>query len=231
MARKRDLARLAALAWSRASLGLGAVGDVAADALHLGRPVGLAPDQGFAPGDPARPERAPDLLVVHAGAVGLEGGVALLEHGQAEHLSGELGAGALRQHAEGLVGEGDAAGLVAQHDEVALGLEQAARPLLGFLELPVAVGQRLVVEREPGEPATHHPEPEAQRRQRHAGDREQRAGADGEGVRIIAGELGAAAGEESERAAERRREDHERPQHRDRPRKPPRQPAPPPPDA
>ena len=59
--------RLVARVRQRA-LGLDAVGDVAADALHLG--AGFAAHRDFAPGDPARAIAAGDFLVVHARAVG-----------------------------------------------------------------------------------------------------------------------------------------------------------------
>ena len=58
--------------FAQRALGFGAVGDVAADALHFGRPAGVRSNQAFAPGDPARPQRACDLLVVNPGAVALE---------------------------------------------------------------------------------------------------------------------------------------------------------------
>ena len=52
----------------------------------------------------------------------------------------------LREFAIGVVGEGDAAVAVAQHDQIALRFEQAAGALLGLLQFPIAVGQRLVVQ-------------------------------------------------------------------------------------
>ena len=71
VARKRDFARLAACASSRAcgerALGLDAVGDIAADALHFG--AGIAAHRDLAPGDPAAAGAGGDFLVVDAGAV------------------------------------------------------------------------------------------------------------------------------------------------------------------
>ena len=191
------------------AFGLGAVGDVAADALHLGRLAGIGADQAFAPGDPARPERGRDLLVVNPGAVGLERGVALLEHVEREAAADQRVARLFRQFAIGVVDEGDAAVAVAQHDQVALRFEQAAGALLGLLQFPIAVGQRFVVQRDLAHLLAHPAQPEAQRGERDAGQREQEAGADREGVRIVAGALDPAAGDEAIGAAEGGGEDHE----------------------
>ena len=54
------------------AFGLGAVGDVAADALQFGRLAGIGTHQAFAPCDPSRSERGCDFLVVDPRAVGLE---------------------------------------------------------------------------------------------------------------------------------------------------------------
>src|SRR5207249_8487428 len=61
------------------ALAFGAIGDVAADALHFRRSSGVVADETLAPRDPARTERTRDLLVVNAGAVRFERGVALFE--------------------------------------------------------------------------------------------------------------------------------------------------------
>src|ERR1700716_175468 len=66
------------------ALGLGAVGDVAADALHLGGAAGIVAGQPFAPCDPSRSERTGDLLVMDAGAASLKRGAALLKHVKGE---------------------------------------------------------------------------------------------------------------------------------------------------
>ena len=58
-------------------LGLDTIGDVAADALHLG--AIFAAYRGFAPCDPARAIATGNFLIVHAGAVGLHRRRALLE--------------------------------------------------------------------------------------------------------------------------------------------------------
>ncbi len=84
IARKRDLARLAASAWSRASvsarsLSVRSVTSRPTLCISAGAPASLR-DQAFAPGDPARAERSVDLLVVNPRAVGFERGVALFEH-------------------------------------------------------------------------------------------------------------------------------------------------------
>ena len=88
----------------------------------------------------------------------------------------------LRQFAIGVVGEGDAAVSVAQHDQVALRFEQAAGALLGFLQFPVPVGHRFVVHGDLAHLLAHHAEPEAQGRDREAGEREQEADADRERI-------------------------------------------------
>ena len=108
--------------------------------------------------------------------------------------------GLLRQRAIGVVDEGDAAVGVAQHDQVALRFEQAAGALLGFLQFPIAVGQRFIVQRQLCACAAAHPaQPHAQHRQRDAGQREQEAGADREGVRIVAGVSGRLPRDEADR--------------------------------
>ncbi len=111
------------------ALALGAVGDVAADALQLGGLAGIEPHQALAPGHPARAERRGDLLVVNAGAVALAGAVTLLDHVEIEAGADQGSARLSREFAIGVIGEGDAALMVAQHDQVALRFEQAARPL------------------------------------------------------------------------------------------------------
>src|SRR5258707_15852785 len=70
--------------FGKRALGLGAVGDVAADALHLGRSAGVATNQAFAPCDPSRSERARDLLVMNSRAIRIERGLALFKHGECE---------------------------------------------------------------------------------------------------------------------------------------------------
>ena len=54
-------------------------------------------------------------------------------------------AGLTGEGAKSVVDEGDAASRIAQHDQIVLRFEQAAGALLGFLQFPVAVGQRFVV--------------------------------------------------------------------------------------
>ena len=67
--------RLVARLCQRA-LGVGAVGDVAADALHFA--AGVAAHGHLAPGDPARARGGRDFLVVNARAVRQQAGLALL---------------------------------------------------------------------------------------------------------------------------------------------------------
>ncbi len=118
------------------ALGLGAVGDVAADALHFRRAAGIRPDKTFAPGDPSRPQGTCDLLVVHPGAVGLQHADALLQHLEGEFAADQSFARQQRQIAIGVVDEGDAALGVAHHDQVALRFEQAAGALLRLPAIP-----------------------------------------------------------------------------------------------
>src|SRR6201746_2362594 len=86
---------------------------------------------------------------------------------------------------------------IAQHDQIALLLEQAAGALLGFLQFPIAVGQRLVMHRDLAQPAMHPAQPHAQHGEAGTGDREQETGADRKEVGIIAGLIGAAARNEA----------------------------------
>ena len=217
VARHREEARLGAAGGIRLvarlgqrAFGLGAIGDVAADAFQLGRPAGIGSDQAFAPGDPSRPEPGRNLLVVDAGAVGLDCGIALLQHRERKLAADQRAARRFGKFAIGLVDEGDAAFRIAQHDQIALGFEQAAGALLGFLQFPITVGQRFVVERDLAHFLAHPAQPHAQRRQCHAGDSEQEAGADRESVGVIAGMFRPGAGNEAIGAAESGREDHER---------------------
>ena len=122
-------------------LGLDPIGHVAADALHLG--LLSAAHHDLAPGDPARAVGGLDLLIVDAGAVARERGDALLDHRQRKIRADDLLAGASGQRAERVVGVGDAMLAVVAHDHVALRLDEAAGAFLGFLELPVAVGEIL----------------------------------------------------------------------------------------
>ena len=217
MARHREEARLGAVRRiglvarvRQRPFALGAIGDVAADALHLRRAAGVVAHQALAPGDPARTQRPLDLLVVNPRAVRFQRGVALFENLQRAAATDQRVARLSRQFAIGVVGKGDAAVGVAQHDQVALCLEQAAGPLLGFLQLPIAIGHGFVVHDDLAHFSPHQPQSDAQRRQRHAGDREHEAGADRKRVRIVAGDLRTAAGNETVGAAKCGGEDHER---------------------
>ena len=89
---------------------------------------------------------------MNAGAVRFDRGIALLDRLERKLAAEQRRARSLRQLAIGVVGEGDDAFRVAHHDQVALGFEQAAGALLGFLQFPIAVGHRLVMQRELAEP-------------------------------------------------------------------------------
>src|SRR5207248_9198493 len=105
--------------------GPGATGAAAPDAFELGRPAGIGSDQALAPGDPPRPERGCNLLVVDAGAVGLDYGIALLQHRERKPAADQRAAWRFGKFAIGVVDEGDVAFRIAQHDQIALGFEQA----------------------------------------------------------------------------------------------------------
>ena len=107
---------------------------------------------------------------------------------------------------------------VAQHDQVALRFEQAADALLGFLQFPVPVGQRLVMQRDLADPLVQEAQPDAQGGEREAGQREQEARADRKGVGVVAGIFRPASGDEAIGAAERGGEDRERADREDQPR-------------
>ena len=81
--------------------------------------------------------------------------------------------------------------------------------LLGFLQLPVPVSQRFIVQGDLAHLLAHQAEPDAERGERDAGDRKQEGDADRKGVRIIAGALRPAAGNEAIGTAERDGEDHQ----------------------
>ena len=196
--------------FGKRALGFGPVGDVAADALHLGRPAGIAADQAFAPCDPSRAERAGDLLVMNPRAIRLKRGLALLKHGECEAAAHQCASRLSRQFAIGVVDKADGACRIAQHDQVALGFEQAAGALLSFLQFPIAVGQRLVMQRDLADFLAHPAQADAQGGKPDAGECEQEAGADRKGVRVIAGLLGSASSDESIGAAEGGGKDHER---------------------
>ena len=196
--------------FGKRALGLGAVGDVAADALHLGRPAGVATDEAFAPCDPSRLQRAGDLLVMNSRAIRIERALALLKHGECEAAADQRAARLPGQFAIGVVDEGDGACGIAQHDQVALGFEQAAGALLGLLQFPIAVGQRLVAQCHLAMFLAHPAQAGAQGGEREAGNCEQEAGADRKGVGVIAGLFGSASSDESIGAAEGGGKGHER---------------------
>jgi hypothetical protein len=132
--------RLVARAGERA-LGLRTIGDVAADALHFGTLTGA--DRHLAPSDPALAFGSRNFLVVAARAIGSDRGCALLNHLRLIACADERVARAAGERAERVVGVSDAALAVAAHDHVALGCQERACALLCFLELPVAVVERL----------------------------------------------------------------------------------------
>ena len=142
-------------------------------------------------------------------AVRLDRAFALLQHGKNEAAADQGFARLFGQFAIGVVDEGDAAAAVTQHDQVALRFKQAARALLGLLQFPIAVGQRFIVQSDLAHFLAYQTQPEAQGGEPEARDREQEAGADRKGVRIVTGAIGPAAGDEAIGAAEGRRKDRE----------------------
>jgi len=122
-------------------LRLDAIGDVASYALHLRLLAGANDD--FPPGDPANAFGGLDLLVIAAGAIGKQNPLALLDEGRMKAAAHEGIAVAPAELAEGIVGVGDEARCIAAYDDIPLRFQEAARALLGLLELPVAVGEVL----------------------------------------------------------------------------------------
>ena len=213
IARKRDLARLAASAWSRAC--------ASARSLSV-RSVTSRPTHCSSAGSPASLRTSPSRQAIQRAPNGpaifwswirvpsrFERGVALFEHGEFEGGADQRVAVRLRQFAIGVVGEGDAAIGVAQHDQVALRFEQAAGALLGLLQFPVPVGHRFVVHDDLAHLLAQHAEAEAHGGEPDAGQREQEGDADRKGVRVIAGILGPRACDEPIGAAEGGGEHHE----------------------
>ena len=213
IARKRDLARLAASAWSRASPSARSVSVRSVTS----RPT-LCISEGALASLRTRPSRQAIQRAPSAVAIFWSWTLVPLVSIAASPCSSTVSeksaadqffARQFRQFAIGVVDEGDAAVAVAQHDQVALQFEQAAGALLGLLQFPIAVGQRFIMQRELFHFLPHPAQPEAQRGEPQAGQREQEAGADREGVRIVTGALDPAAGDEAIGAAEGGGEDHE----------------------
>ena len=182
------------------ALGARAVGDVAAHTLHVGGLVRVAADQSFAPGDPARSKRAVDLLVVNAGAIRLKGNSALFQHGQYEARPDQGLARLARKRAVRIVDRGDDAVTVAQHDQIALGFEQAAGMFLCAFQFPVAIGESLVVHLDLAHLFAQPAHPHAECRKRKACNGKQETCAERKGVRIVG--FAPASGDKSIRAAE-----------------------------
>ena len=196
--------------FGKRAFGFGAVGDVAADALHFGGRAGIEANQRLAPGDPARAQCRFDSLVVNPRAVGFDRAFALFDHGELKAAADQLGALLARQFAIGVVDKGDPAVGVAQHDQVALRFEQAARALLGFLQFPIAVGHRLVMQHDLAHLLAQETQPHADGRERQARDRKQETRADRKTVGIVARMFRTAAGNEAVGAAKGRGEDDKR---------------------
>jgi len=192
------------------AFGFGAVGNVAADALHFGRCAGIETNQRLAPGDPARAQYGFDSLVVNPRAVGFDRACTLFDHSELKTAADQLGTPLVRQFTVGVVDEGDPAVGAAQHDQVALRLEQAAGALFGFLQLPIAVGHRLVMQHDLAQLLAQESHPHAHRGERQTGDRKQKARADRETVGVVARMFRTAAGDEAIGAAKGRGEDYKR---------------------
>ena len=193
------------------TLGLDAVGDVAADALDFGVLGLLGPDHDVAPGEPARAVGGHDLLVVQPRAVRQHAGAALLQRrqrigGAEQRLARRAGQGAI-----GVVDVGDAALAVAADDQIALRFEQARRARLGLLQLPGAVGQLLAADL--GALELHGETAVARQHDQHdaAEQAEQAADADREQGRIVDRFVDAIEMREQHRCGRDRADDDERP--------------------
>ena len=144
IARKRDLARLAASAWSRAT----ASACSASTRSVTSRPTlcisagAIGAHRDFAPGDPAGSVPGRDFLIAGARAVGHHAGLALRHDGQGEGGGDQLGAGASGQRTKGVVDVADRAGGIAAHDQVVLRLEEARSRAPGPRGFP-SCGRRL----------------------------------------------------------------------------------------
>ena len=146
------------------AFGLGTIGNVAADASHLGRLAGIRSNQAFTPRDPSSPEGARDVLVVDPCAIGQQRGLALFKHIEGEFAADKRASRPLGQLAIGIVGKNERALEIAQHDQIALRLEQAAGALLRFLQFPIAVCQCFIVERDLAQLLAHPAQAKAQGR-------------------------------------------------------------------
>ena len=191
------------------ALGLHAARDITADALQFRRMVGVDPHQAFAPCDPARAERGFDPLIVDAGTVRFKRTRALLENGEHEPGSEQLGPRTPGESAIGVVHRGDNAPRIAQDDQVALRFEQAARPFLRFLQLPIPVRERFVVKNDLAKLSAHPAQAHAEDGQRDAGQREKQAHAERKGVWVVISAFGS--GNEAVGASERDRESRKGP--------------------
>ncbi len=189
-------------------LGLDAVGDVAADALHFGRPRRRAPRLRARRSSACR-RRADDLWSCTRVPSGEHRHGALRENGQFGRGADQGLAAAAGERAEGVIGVSDAAAGVAAHDQVALRLQQTARALFGLAQLPIVVGQLLDARLQ----RAHLLRVRALAHQHEGDDRasggEQRADAGAVGVRIVIRALQAHAGEEAEPAGDDRHGGHD----------------------
>jgi hypothetical protein len=87
--------------------------------------------------------------------------------------------------AKGVVGKGNAAVAVAEHDQVALRFEQAAGAFLGFLQFPIAIDKSFVVHRDLAKFLFDEAQPHAEKSKRQAGECKQKTRADRERIRIV----------------------------------------------
>ena len=165
------------------ALGIDAVGDVAADALHLARRIGAHGD--FPPGDPARAAGRGDFLVVDPRAVGQGRCLALRFHGQREIGAKQRLARPPGQRAERVIGVSDRAFAVAADDDVALRLEKALGAFLRLLEFPMAIFRVVEARLEAAQFGLHLADARQQNAHAAAGGAEQCGDANGERVRIV----------------------------------------------
>ena len=154
------------------------------------------------------PSRCGDLLVVHAGAVGEIGNVALDLHRQRKGGREQFLARPSGQRAERVVGIGDGAAAVAAHDDVALRLEEAFGALLRFADLPIAVGGLLEMRLKAPQLHLHLADAGNQDAHGPACGAEQGGDADRKRVWIVVCSLRHGSRQEAERDAERHRRNH-----------------------
>ena len=153
MARKRLLARLAASAWSRASA---SARSASARSVTSRPTLCVSVRSSWSARTSASRQaiqRGPSADAIFWSCTRAPSGRSATSPcsstGRPKSLPMSSSRGSAGERAEGVVGVGDAAVAVAPHDHVALRFEEALDALLGFLDLPGAVGEFLEPQLEP----------------------------------------------------------------------------------